>query len=140
MEPPYSDSTAKRGPIDRHKFFSRSPFRSLSFLVVTTLCFSGVVLGLWIIYLGWRHWSVYFPSGLIVFICGFVYPWWRALLYHEKMEQLYSDGSISDVTPGSALDVALSVAAGGINDLLFYCFTTMGALLAYIGYLLKHCR
>jgi hypothetical protein len=48
-------------------------------------------------------------------------------------------GSIEDVRPDS-LDAALEVAIQTLNNVLFYCFVTMLASLALIGFLLKRCR
>src|SRR5208282_3940837 len=126
------DLVGRRGAFDGQKFFSRSPFRSGYFLVVTSLCMAGAVYGVSILY-RYRH---QMPSqgttSLLVFVCGFVYPWWRAVRYHERLHQVYVEGSLVELEPGSAMDVALGVAAGAINDSLFFCFTTMLALLAYI--------
>jgi hypothetical protein len=131
--------SARRGAFDGQKFFSRSPFRSAYFLVITALCASGTIFGLSILYRYRVLLSTEGMAGFLIFVCGFLFPWWRVLRYHELVRQLYSEGSVTNVEPGSALDVALGVAAGVIVNSLFYAFATMLALLAYIEHLLKRC-
>lgn len=125
-----------RGP----RFFSRSAFRSGLFLSVTALCLVGVLSDLYIVCKYWHALSPASVTGFWIFACGLIGPWWRALRYHERMQQLYLEGSVSKVEAGSAMDVALNVAAGGMNDSLFFCFATMLAMLRYIDYLLSQAR
>ena len=135
-----SDSSVRQGPLDERKLSSRSPFRSGYFLVVTSLCLGGALYGFSILYRFWPRLSSQGTAGLLIFVCGFVYPWWKTLRYHDRMRELYLEGSVTEVEQGSPLGVALESAAGAIHDSLFYCFVTMLALLAYIEHLLRVCR
>lgn len=135
-----SELSVRRGAFDGQRFFSGSPFRSWYFLVVSSLCLGGAIYGLSILYRYWPRLSSQGTTGLLIFVCGFVYPWWKALQYHDRVRQLYLEGTVIQAEPGSILDVALGTAAGAIHDSLFYCFVTMVALLAYIEHLLRHCH
>lgn len=133
-----SDLFAMRGPIDGRKFFSQSAFRSAFFLVLTTLSLGGTFWVVLILCQYWNRLSSVSVLGLFIFACGFVGPWLRAFNYHARLRELYLQGSLTTIEAGSALDIALGVAAGGINDALFYCFATMLAMLGYIAFLLSH--
>ena len=131
---------ARRGSMDGNKFFSRSAFRSIPFVVVTAIGVVGLFLAFWILYLDKQARSTA-PLSLIALVGAFYYPWWAALRYHERIEALYLEGSLKGVEPGSAIDVALSVAAGAINSLLFSCFSAIAFWeWWHIAYILKHCR
>jgi hypothetical protein len=131
-----SDLTLRPGA----RFFSRSAYRSGVFITVTALCLFGGLGDLYVVSRYWHKLSSVSVAGFWIFACGFVGPWWRALRYHGRLQQLYMEGSIEKIEPGSAMDVALDIAMRAMNDSLFFCFTTMLAMLRYIAYLLSQTR
>jgi len=120
----------RRGPYDGRKFLSQSPFRSGRFLTVTMICLVCLILVLYLMFRQ-RH---ELPIIVVLSMAGFTIAgiWWRAWRYLDRLRQLYLEGSIKEVATGSPLDIALGVAAGAINDTLFFSFTTIGMLLAII--------
>lgn len=126
----------QRGPIDGRKFFSRSPFRSGYFLIATAVSWGCVVLVLRILL---RHWP-HLPSGGVVIlsliVMGIAQAWVRGYRYIDRLRQLYSGAVLTHVEAGSPLDIALGVAAGVTNNLLFYSLTTLALSLVYVDRLL----
>ena len=130
----------RRGTVDGHKFFSRTPFRSGYFVIVTAICLACIILAAFITYRNWDRLTG--VQILIIFQVawgGIAGTWWGALQSIDRVRQLYAEGSITEVEPGSPLDVALAVAAGAITHILFCFSITVAIVLYYIGYLLAHC-
>jgi hypothetical protein len=117
----------RRGSSDWQKLFSRPPFRSVYFLIVTALGLGCLTLALSIIYRNGRHLSQFQVLALVMIAYGIVEMW------AQRLRDLYSDGSITGAEPGTPLDVALGVAAGFINEILFSCFLTIAILLFYVS-------
>jgi hypothetical protein len=64
--------------------------------------------------------------------------WWRARAYLERIRELFMDGSIKEVAPGSPLDTVLGLAAGVTNELLFSSAIAILPLLLFLGFFLGH--
>ncbi len=128
---------AKRGPIDGQRFFSRSPFRSGSFILATSGCLISVLCAVYILYKYWPRLSMFAAAVIWTVGLGLVRTWWRAFQYIGRVRDLYSEGSVGEVEPGSPLDTALGVAAGAINEILLFSFGITMLLLGYTRDLLS---
>jgi hypothetical protein len=130
----------RRGPLDGQKFFCSSPFRSLRFLLASAACLGGMSYAL---RLYW-HWQRLWPSVSWIFVpvaVGLGGTWLVAYRYIGRVRNLYSEGLIGNVEPGSPVDVLLGIAAGVINETLFPWFAIVILLLGLAEYLLTHaCR
>ena len=114
-----------------------SPFRSISFIVVSTLGLVAVVIDAYLIYRHWHTAPVYVAPILSLAIgLQLIYQWMRMLRYHAKMRKLYSKGPDEELKVGSTFDVAAQVGAGEVMDLLFYSYGITLAALILIGALL----
>jgi hypothetical protein len=122
---------ARRGPIDGRKFFSRSPFCSVSFVLASAACLTGVLSDVFILYQYWRKLSTFAAAVVFLVGWGLVNTWWRALRYIGRARNLYLEGSIGDVERGSPLDIALGIAAGAITDILAFGSMSTMLLLGY---------
>jgi hypothetical protein len=123
--------------IDGPKFFSRSPFRSGDFLWASATCLGAILFDWFIVY---RYHSKMSESGplMIVMLTGYFAQIWQvAFSQIRRVRALYREGSLDEVTAGSPLDVALSVAATAINEMFGRCFTIIIFLLALISILLS---
>jgi hypothetical protein len=75
---------------------------------------------------------------MIVMLTGYFAQIWQvAFSQIRRVRALYREGSLDEVTAGSPLDVALSVAATAINEMFGRCFTIIIFLLALISILLS---
>jgi hypothetical protein len=111
--------------------------RSGSFLVVTILGLVGIVCSGWIAYIG-AHKQVHILPILFV-AAGFVFAWWLALACRKEIRALQDGGALDEIQSGTPVNTALELTLRTINNVLFYCFVTMLALLVFIGFLLKGC-
>ncbi len=119
-----------------HSVGSRNLFRPGSFLVVTALGLAGVLCSCWIAYIAGQYRSSFaLPS--IFAACGFMSAWWLAFAYREEVRELFMGGSFEDLRPGTPVTAALELALRTLNSVLFYCFVTNLALLAFIWFLLR---
>jgi hypothetical protein len=66
---------------------------------------------------------------LLMFIQFVVYPFVRAVLRHQKINDLYEGGFITEPAAGSPLDEVLRVADNAINDGLLISMTMCGFFL-----------
>jgi hypothetical protein len=121
----------KRGPIDGPKFFLESPFRSGYFLAATAVSLVGVFTALFILYAEWQRLSTFQAAVIWTVGYGLSVTWWRAYRYTKRGRGLYLDGSITEVEPGSPLEIALGIAAGAITEILFF---GSGATMLLLGY------
>lgn len=130
----------RRGPIDGQRFFSRSPFRSVWFVVNTIFALICIALTAFIVY---RFGDPLNQHGLplfsVIMLGTIARTWWATLQNIDRIRQLYAEGSVVEVEPGSPLDVAMGVAAGEMRNDLFTFFLTMVFLLAYALRLLLSC-
>lgn len=126
--------------IDGRRFLVDSPFRSVHFLVVTALGLGAFVVDVYILY-RYRppaHEFSLVLVGVLVLI-QLVYQWWRILRYYRRIRRLYSERAGSQVVEDSSpVDLALRIAAGGLVDLLFYCYGIALILLVLIGFMMTH--
>lgn len=116
----------RRGPIDGRRFFSKSPFQSGYFIAATGTCVIAAALGFFYLNRSWHT-----SAGPVIFSMvevGILNIWWRAHRYLMRLRILYMEGAIRMVEPGSPLDLALGVAAGVTNDLLFFGSGTIAFL------------
>jgi hypothetical protein len=113
----------KRGPVDGYRFFSRPLFYSARILVPGVICLACIVVDATLLGLHWRQVSqltAYVIYALSVLLIGF---WLDFLNYLRRLRALYLEGELGEVEPGSPIDIALGVAAGGITTgLLFSSF------------------
>ena len=125
------------GRIDGSRFFSQSPFRSAYFLAVTLVFLACTTYDLFLVLRYWHRLTT--PALLTLWMvgCGVGGAWMRALRYHRRIRCLLGDEISIEAKPGSALHVALSVAAAGMNDALFFCLTPILLLLVYVERLLS---
>jgi hypothetical protein len=130
----------RRGPIDGRKFFSRSPFQSGYFITATSVCLAALTMDIVILYQQWDRLSSFTLSMLCLVAIGVVNTLWRGYRYLGRVRDLYLDGFIANVEPGSPLDIAMGVAAGAINEMLFFSFSTMVLLLGCVLNILNHAR
>jgi hypothetical protein len=122
---------------DGRKMLIGSPFRSMSFLIDSVLCFSAILAAAYILS---RHWHT-LNSAMVLVIAVFIglqlfYQWLRALRYFERLRELYLAAESEPGREGSNLDIALRAAAFGMTDLLFYHFAMVLLCLVLIGSLL----
>lgn len=110
--------------------------RSGGFLVSTILGLAGVVCSGWIAYVG-AHKQVHVLPILFI-AAGFVIAWWLAFACRKEIRALQDGGALDEIRPGTAVNTALDLTLRTINNVLFYCFLTMLALLVFIGFILKH--
>ncbi len=128
----------RRGPIDGRKFFSRSPFRSGHFLAATAVCLVDLLYAVIMLYQYWPRLSTFAAAVIWTITLGLARTWWRAFQYINRVRDLYSESSLTEMEPGSPFDIALGIAAGAINDILIYGSSTTMLLLAYTRTLLSH--
>jgi hypothetical protein len=125
--------------MDGRSFLIDSPFRSGRFWIVTALGLGAFATDILILILFRHLLSVYIIAGLAVLVgVQIVYQWWRILRYYARIRSLYSMKSADEAEEGSPLDLALRVAAGGLSDLLFYCFGMALIMLVVLGAFLAH--
>jgi hypothetical protein len=110
-------------------FFFRSPFRSPKFAINTVLLIA-VIMGV-----GATAWEYSkdihrYPWWILLVLLFFVInPYWRALIRHRQIRELYLSGNISDQRTGSALDDLLKLADDSMNDGLLNSLTIFGLFL-----------
>ena len=130
----------RRGPFNGHHFFSRSPFRSGYFLVMTAFCLVAVIATLYVMYRAWSRLQFNEFTALIwVAWAGIITSWVKALQTIDRVRQLYVEGSVTEVEPGSPLDVAMGAAAEAINNNLFFYAGSVVFLLFFIAHLFSRC-
>jgi hypothetical protein len=130
------------GVTDGSRFLSGSAFRYPRFLVLTALGFAVLVFGLTTLFLN-RH--AEHSGSLVVIGLGvaalLLQSWWRILMLYSTIRSLYAAAKLEgEVREGSSLDLALRTAAGGLADLLFYCYGIALMLLVLVGLLAKDLR
>ena len=130
----------RRGPVDGHKFFSRSPFRSVYFLVMTLGCIASLVFAVYLMYRNWGKLGFNeFTTVIWISWAGIITTWIRALMAIDRVRQLYFEGSITKVDPGSPMDVALGTAAEAIINNLFFYSGSVLVLLMLLNHALERC-
>jgi hypothetical protein len=114
-----------------NSFFFRSAFRSSSFLInaalvaVVTLVFAGVLRRYWG-KLSHKSWAL---SLLMLFIINVVYPFFRALRRHQRVNDLYAAGYLAQQAAGTPLDEVLGVTDDAVNEAFFIPVFSFGLLL-----------
>ena len=110
----------KRGPISGLSFFSRSPFYSLRVLVVGATNLVCVFLDASLLIRFWDRMPSHAKHVLIIFGVVLVFSWWGSIRNLNRLRDLYInlDQETTGAGPGSPMDIALGVAAGGITDCL----------------------
>jgi hypothetical protein len=129
----------ENGVIDGGRFLSGSAFRSPRFVLLTALAFGVVVVDFLTLYLNRRaeHALSFALIGGLAAV-QLLHSWWRILWFYSKIRSLYAAAKLErEVREGSSLDLALRTAAGGLADLLFYCYGTILMLLGLIWFLVK---
>jgi len=123
--------------VDGRCFLTGSPFRSMHFVVASTLGLVAFVVDVCVIYRHRETLNIYVAVVLGILIgVQIIYQWWRALRYYSKIRKLYAMRSEEEARAGTPLDIALRIAAGGITDILFYCYGMTLVALILIGVLL----
>jgi len=117
---------------------NNSPFRSVSFLVVSAVGLGSVVIDIYLVY---RHWHTA-PAYVAVILstpigAQLVYQWFRVVRDCAKLQELRSKSSVEGTTDGSLLHVAARVSVGGMMDLLFFSYGIAIFALILIGLLLS---
>lgn len=126
-----------RGLIDDRRLLTRSPLHSIHFSITTAIGFAAVTVDAYVLH---RHWDTV-GAGIVIglgILIGLqiIYQWLRALRYYSKLRELYSMKSAEETRSGSTVDMALRIAAGGLTDILFYCYGMTLLALVIIGVLL----
>jgi len=118
---------------------TRSPFRSGHFVFVSAMAVASIALVAYILCRYWHELNA-FVAIVLAFPIGsqLLYQWLRALRYYSKIRELYSKRPAEDVLKGNSDEEALSIAVGGITDVLFYCYGMILCSLAIIAALLAH--
>lgn len=128
-----------RGLVDGQAFLKGSPFHSGYFLIASAIGFISVTIDVYLIIRYWKTLNAYVAIVLGVLIgVQLAYQWWRALRYYSHIRDLYSRRSEDEAKEGTSLDAALRVAAGGLTDILFYCYGMNLVTLILIGAIFKH--
>jgi hypothetical protein len=122
----------------RTSFSSKSPFRSVSFLVVSIIGLGSLVID---VYLVCRHWQTA-PAYVAVILstpigAQLLYQWFRVLRHRAKLRELYLKGSVEETKDWSLLDVAARISARGMLDLLFFSYGIAIFAMILIGLLLS---
>jgi hypothetical protein len=125
--------------VDGRRFLTGSPFRSVYFVVASALGFVAVTVDVYVIYRHRQTLNIYVALVLGILIgVQIIYQWWRTLRYYSKLRKLYAMRSEEEAKVGTPLDIALRITAGGLTDILFYCYGMTLASLVLIGVLLTH--
>jgi len=126
----------RRLMVDGRKFFSRSPFRSWPFLVMTT---SGVVcLGLVaLIFLRRRHQEIPVIGALLIVAYYVAGTWWTIWRRLDHLRELYEQAAQTEKAQESTLDTALGIGASIAIEGLFYSFQIIALLLLMVFFTLK---
>lgn len=131
------DLLPETGPIDGQKFFTRSPFKSVWFLIISLICLAGIVLDVLIVFQNWQKLS----ADQAIFLLGMANGglaaiWYRAFRYHDRIGELIEVSHFRNAPAGSPSKLLLSAAAWGMIDILFFCSSTIFFLLLIIDFLL----
>jgi hypothetical protein len=122
----------------RSGFSERSPLRSASFLITSSIGLASVVIDAYLVYRHWYTAPAYVAAILSTPIgAQLIYQWLRVLRDHAKLRELYSKGSVEERKYGSLLDVAARASARGMIDLLFFSYGIAIFALILIGLLLS---
>jgi hypothetical protein len=126
-----------RSFLDGRRFLKDSPFRSGYFWVVSAMGLAAILVDAYILYRHWQSLNVFVAILLGVPIgAQLIYQWLRTLRYYSRVRELYLRKSDEEAQDGSPLDSALRIAAGGLTDLLFYCYGMTLVALILVGALL----
>jgi len=123
--------------IDGKVFFSHSPFRSGYFLAATGACTIAVLLNGFTLYRYWQRLSPNKASILCLVEWGVIITWWRGFRHLERIRELYLQGQITDAEPGSPINIVLGTVAVATSEMLFFSFSTMWLVQAYLIKLLS---
>jgi len=126
-----SDSDAIGGTL----LFSRSAFRSWSFLASTIV---GLLCIAYDLYLLIQHWRQLSPPGALTLWmagCGVAGSWRRVLSYHNRARIAYRDRVVGPQSNSELRDM-LNRAGRALNDSMFFFLTVILLLLVYIGHTL----
>jgi hypothetical protein len=111
-----------------------SPFRSLSFTVVSILGLVAVAINVYLILRHWNTAPVYVVPILGILIgVQLIYQWFRVRQSCSKLRELCSNGSGEE----SRLEAAVLLATRGMMDVLFFSYGIAVVALALIGLLLS---
>jgi hypothetical protein len=124
---------------DGRAFLLRSPFRSMHFLIVSSV--GGACLVMVVYLLSSYKQILTAPTRMTIAVLiglQIIYQWWRILRYYSRIRQLYSIRLEGEAKVETPLDMGLRIAAGGLIDMLFYCYGMTFVLLFVIGVLLSH--
>jgi len=107
-------------------FFFRSPFRSWKFLINTVLL---VIVSLLAAFVLPKMAGNTIFVILTFFVLNVVYPYWWALIRHERVNELYRAGKIAEQPAESPQNVILEVADSSMNEGLRNTSAVFGILL-----------
>ena len=125
--------------MDGRIFLAGSPLRSTYFKIVTVIAASIVIIDGYILVRYWRSLPLPVVSGLAVLIGSqTIYQWWRALYYYRRMRQLHATETPKGENSEPTEQTALSVAAAGLTDMLFYSFAMILILMILTAGFLAH--
>jgi prolipoprotein diacylglyceryltransferase len=131
-------SSIRRGGMDGRKFFSRPLFRSPSFLFASAIWLLDAAILLMIIFEHAHQLGDAKTVALIVIFYLAIDAWWRARAYLDRVRDLFLDGTITEVVPGSALEILLSICARATTSVLHGGGTVILPLLLFLEYFLRH--
>jgi hypothetical protein len=126
-----------REEIDGGRFFLRSPFRSVSFLLASSLCLACVLFDTYSLHRDWSRlstgaaYALYFAGYSVVIIWGRVY---RGL---SKLGELYAAAHTPEGKPDTRVDVMMGIAASTSIQTLFFSTGTIFFMVFFAFHLLS---
>lgn len=127
-----------RSETDGKKFFSRSPWRSGSFLLGTVLCLGSLLFDTIIIFMFWQKLSQRTASTLF-FIGSMVFGiWLRHFRGLDELGEIYVSSYIGDRKPEAHVDIMLGRTASLSLQTLVVLGGTCMVVLTYFFMQLSH--
>jgi len=105
---------------------------------MTLVCIASLVVAGYLMYRNWNKLG-FNEFSTVIWICwaGIITTWIRALMAIDRVRQLYSEGSLTEVEPGSPMDVVLGTTAEAIISNLFFYSGSVIVLLMLANHLLE---
>jgi hypothetical protein len=112
--------------------FSRSLFKSLSFLLASGLLVIAVSFDCLIMAHYWRLLGKHIVFWLGLVMVGLISYWIRSILLHNDIHKLYQGDGVTAASANSSLDVVIGAAEKMFYAGLYFTFFLSAALLAQI--------
>ena len=118
------------------RFFAMSPFHSYFFVCDSLLCIMAVLLNLFVLMRYWTTTGSFTHFWLIVNLWVMILFWVKSWQHHERIRRLFQTGALSEIEPGSSVDVVMLTTGSLMNLGLFYFFSVSIGLLNLIANIL----